>query len=258
MYYRGIFFRYAGGKHHLIKKILPLIPPHKIYVEVFGGSAELLFRKPKSKIEVYNDIDGSLVNLFEVVRNRFPEFMEKAQWLLYSRQLYTMFAKNERIDDPVERAVRTFYLYDASFGGMKSSSWGFGRSLPLPTIFFNKLKKLNKIHKRLQKVYIDCLDFRRCIKNWDSPETFFFMDPPYRGVTQANKICFTDKDYEDLAEICKHIRGKFLITLNDNPWFEALFSQFRIVKETTQLSSKKPVGQKREYYTHLLIMNYEL
>jgi len=104
----GQFFPYLGGKTFLIKKLLSLVPPHEIYVEVFGGSAELLFRKEPSKIEVYNDIDGELVNLFEVVRNRFNEFLEKARWLLYSRELLNRLQKPA--EDPVEQAVRTFYL----------------------------------------------------------------------------------------------------------------------------------------------------
>jgi len=101
----GQFFPYLGGKTFLIKKLLSLVPPHRVYVEVFGGSAELLFRKEPSKIEVYNDIDGELVNLFEVVRNRFDEFLEKARWLLYSRELLTRLEKPA--EDPVEQAVIT-------------------------------------------------------------------------------------------------------------------------------------------------------
>jgi len=102
----GIFFKYLGGKHFLLKELLKRIPPHDVYVEVFGGSADLLFHKPPSKIEVYNDIDGDLVNLFEVVRNNFDEFHEKAKWLLYSRQLNDEWRKQPMPNDKIERAVR--------------------------------------------------------------------------------------------------------------------------------------------------------
>ncbi|MCK4243397.1 DNA adenine methylase, partial [Candidatus Bathyarchaeota archaeon] len=59
-----------GGKFNLLKTLLPLIPPHHIYVEVFGGAANLLLNKPPSPVEVYNDIHGELVNLFLMVRDK--------------------------------------------------------------------------------------------------------------------------------------------------------------------------------------------
>jgi DNA adenine methylase len=258
----GQFFPYLGGKTFLIKKLLSLVPPHEIYVEVFGGSAELLFRKEPSKIEVYNDIDGELVNLFEVVRNRFDEFLEKARWLLYSRELLNRLEKPA--EDPVEQAVRTFYVYNCSMLGQKGTGWRFTRKIGRPKTFRNKLEKhLHKIHERLRNVYIDQLDFRRCIRNWDTAETFFFMDPPYRGTAQANQIAFTDQDFEDLADICKTIQGKFLITLNDDPFIRETFSMFQIepfdsyfsARPVTRMMPLRREGRGR--YTHVLIRNYD-
>ena len=74
---RLCFFPYIGGKYNLLKALLPLVPRHHIYVEVFGGAANLLFNKPPSPVEVYNDIDGELVNLFLVVRDRSKDFVER-------------------------------------------------------------------------------------------------------------------------------------------------------------------------------------
>ena len=68
-------------------KLLPLIPEHACYVEVFGGAAALLLNKPPSPMEVYNDADSELVNLFEVVRDDVDAFVKQADWLLYSREL---------------------------------------------------------------------------------------------------------------------------------------------------------------------------
>jgi len=58
-----------GGKGKMVKKLLPLIPQHKIYVEVFGGGASLLFAKEPSPVEVYNDLNSDLVNFFRVLRD---------------------------------------------------------------------------------------------------------------------------------------------------------------------------------------------
>jgi len=74
------FFPYLGGKHFLVKKLLPLIPPHMCYVEVFGGAAALLFAKPSRTTEAYNDLDSDLYNLFVVVRDRKKESLERLEW----------------------------------------------------------------------------------------------------------------------------------------------------------------------------------
>ena len=79
--------RWYGGKGNMVKKLLKLIPEHKIYVEVFGGGASLLFAKEPSPIEIYNDIDEGLVNFFRVLRDpeKFGKFYAKAVLTPYSR-----------------------------------------------------------------------------------------------------------------------------------------------------------------------------
>ena len=76
---RLCFFPYIGGKYNLLKTLAPLIPPHEIYVEVFGGAANLLLNKPPSPVEVYNDVDGEIVNLFLVVRDSPKDFVERSK-----------------------------------------------------------------------------------------------------------------------------------------------------------------------------------
>ena len=84
---RLCFFPYIGGKYNLLKALLPLVPSHHIYVEVFGGAANLLLNKPPSPVEVYNDVDGDIVNLFSVVRDRRDEFIRRFKLVLYSQDL---------------------------------------------------------------------------------------------------------------------------------------------------------------------------
>lgn len=78
------FFPYIGGKFYLLEKLISVIPEHKTYIEVFGGAGSLLINKSPSKIEVFNDIDGDLINPFMVVRDKPREFVKKFRWLLYS------------------------------------------------------------------------------------------------------------------------------------------------------------------------------
>ena len=256
----GQFFRFFGGKTRLIKHLLPLVPTHKIYVEVFGGSAELLFSKPRSFLEVYNDIDGELVNLFEVVRNKPLEFIEKAEFLVYSRELQERWRRAKPPEDPVEWALRTWYIYQTTFAGKRFSGWAFARKVNQVKSFRPRLDRISKLHKRLEAVHIDHLDFRRCLKNWDSDKSFFFLDPPYRNVTHSNLRKMSDVDYHDLAEICKKLEGKFLLTVNDDPLFHKLFKWFTISKFACETSgqgiTRKYPAKHRARYQNLFIRNY--
>jgi len=125
------FFPYLGGKHFLVKRLLPLVPPHEVYVEVFGGAAALLFAKDRSPVEVYNDVDKELVNLFTVVRDRKDKFLKRLEWLPYSRELYYRFMADidaGKITDPVERAAAFYYCMRSSFSGRWHARWAFGRA----------------------------------------------------------------------------------------------------------------------------------
>lgn len=174
--------------------------------------------------------------------------MKRARWLLYSRELNKRFA-NLSVEDDVERAVRTWYVYQTSW----VMGWPFSKRDSFPSIFQRKLNyTLKKIHERLLRVYIDRLDFRRCIKNWDSPETFFYLDPPYRKTDQANPYKLSDEDYKDLAEICHKIQGKFMMTLNLDPFLQSLFKDFNIIYETTPLSILVTPEKKRRRYHHMI------
>jgi DNA adenine methylase len=120
-------FQFPGGKFYLIKKLLPLIPPHEVYVEVFGGAAALLFNKPPSKVEVYNDINSELVNFFHVLRDdvRWKILQEKLLLTPYSREEFELACREESGVDDVERARRFYVRIQQSFSG-KGETFGYG------------------------------------------------------------------------------------------------------------------------------------
>jgi len=88
------------GSFYLLDKLLKLIPSHETYIEPFGGSAKLLLNKPPSKVEIYNDADIRLANLFYVVSNEatFNEFYEKVNRLVYSRVLLKELYSNIEVE----------------------------------------------------------------------------------------------------------------------------------------------------------------
>jgi DNA adenine methylase len=224
------FLPIPGGKWYLSRHLLKMIPPHTTYVEVFGGGAVLLLRKPPSPAEVYNDIDGDLVNLFRVVRDeeKFKRFYELVSWTLYSREEFNYakeMLKREDLSD-VERAYYYFLAICQSFGG-RAEVWGYRiKSIEGGTkAWFNRKGWLEAIHRRLANVQIENDDFRNIIPRYDTSETFFYLDPPYYPLTYSKgtmKYPLSVEDYEDLFNLLLGIKGKALLSGFPHPAYQVL------------------------------------
>jgi len=255
---------YMGGKQNLVPRLIPLIPDHVAYVEVFGGGAALLLNKPPSPLEVYNDIDGELVNLFEIVRNRPDDFVKHASFMLYSRELYekwhTELKENKVPEDPVERAFRFWYLVRSSFAAHPYKGWAFCETADRNRAesVWNALVDLKPIHERLKHVEIDHLDFERLIKNRDSPETFFFLDPPYLDAEEYRMGVFTIEDHQRLLKTLQGCKGKWLMTTGNHPDIRRLFKEYGMILANTSLAVPKVIGGEREKLGHLIVANYPL
>lgn len=151
---------WIGGKRRLAKHILPLFPAHECYVEPFCGAAALYFLKTPGKIEVINDINGELVNLYRVVKHHLEEFVRQFKWALVSRQIYKwlQITPEETLTD-IQRAARFYYLQKQAFGG-KVAEHSFGTSTTSPPRF-NLLRieeELSAAHLRLSRTVIEHMD----------------------------------------------------------------------------------------------------
>ncbi len=124
------FLSWVGGKSRLAPVIVKQFPEHKTYVEVFGGAAWVLFRKEPSHVEVYNDINGDLANLFRVVKHRPSALVERLSLILYSRESYKEFVGEwkERPTDEVDRAASFIYVVRSAFGAKPAGGWAYGKT----------------------------------------------------------------------------------------------------------------------------------
>ena len=213
-----------GGKGPMTAKLLKLIPPHRIYVEPFGGGASILFAKEPSQIEVYNDLDSGLVNFFRVLRD--PKKFEKLHRLVYltpySREEYCFCRDTwQQCEDDVERAYRWFVVARMSFSGRFGSSWSFGVTKSCRGMagkcsqWLTTIEYLPEIHRRLMQVQIEHRDFREIFKIYDTPDTFFYCDPPYVPDTRRGgqyKHEMTLQDHQELVEILLQIKGKVILS----------------------------------------------
>ena len=252
------FLQYIGGKSMLVRSLLPLIPPHKCYVEVFGGGAQLLFAKEPSKVEIYNDIDGRLVNLFRVARDHSQEFQRRLEQLPYSRRIHEELRTEPETGDLLEDAVRFYYVTRGSFGGEYGTGWSYGTVKNEAKQYFAVMSQLGLVSKRLENVQIEELDFRECIKRYDRPWTLFFCDPPYYGV-KAYKYSFNEKDHEDLAKLLRRVKGKWLLTYNDHPRIRHLYAGFPLLVKKLSIQGALVKDKKsRHTWDQLIIANYKL
>ncbi len=227
---------WIGGKRRLADRIFPLFPRHSCYVEPFAGGAALYFLRPvPAEVEVLNDINGDLVNLYRVVQHHLEEFVRQFKWALSSRQVFKWLQETrpETLTD-IQRAARFYYLQQSAFGGrVDSQSYGTATTQPPGLNLLRIEEALSAAHLRLSNTYIEHLSWGECIRRYDRPHTLFYMDPPY-WQTEGYGVTFGFEQYEEMAELLGQIRGKAIISLNDHPDIRRVFGQYHI--ESTDIT----------------------
>lgn len=253
----GSLIPYFGGKTRLAKRIIEKIPSHGCYVEVFAGSATVLFSKEPSKAEVLNDFDRELVTFYRVIKHHPLEFHRQFELSLVSRD---EFARLQQVPPDtltdVQRAVRYFYLQKNSFGG-KVTGQTFGTSTTRgPQLnLFNLERTIHDAWIRLGQVTIERLDFRKLIPKYDRPHTFYFLDPPYWQIP-GYRHDFVEQDFHDLAETLSGIQGRFLMTINDTVEVREIFKRFTIEEVQLRYSMSRSDKARGKEHTELLVANY--
>lgn len=213
--------RYHGGKWRLAPWIIQHFPPHRVYVEPFGGAASVLMRKPRSYAEVYNDLDGEIVNLFRVLRSdRADELVRLLRLTPFARAEFVL--SYEPDDDPVEQARRTVVRSFMGFGSnAHNQATGFrsntNRSHTTPAHDWrNYPDAMETMVERLRGVVIENRDAREVIAQHDSPETLHYVDPPYpfgtrnRGPDYAYEM--SDDDHRALADVLRSVHGMVVLS----------------------------------------------
>ncbi|MDZ5448914.1 DNA adenine methylase [Labrys sp. ZIDIC5] len=245
--------RWHGGKWRLAPWILKHLPPHRVYVEPFGGAASILLRKERSYAEVYNDLDDEVVGLFRVLRD--PGQSERL-----SRELeLTPFARTEFLsayehtDDEVERARRLIIRAFMGFGSNAHSSQQKGhrstgfrgnssRSGTTPaTDWRNYPAALPALIARLAGVVVENRDAKLVMATHDGPTTLHYVDPPYLPETRArgNKYDLawrmyrhelTPADHEELLVFLCELEGMVVLSGYPAPLYDELLPDWRRIE----------------------------
>lgn len=250
-------FPYVGGKTNLAQWIISKIPQHTVYVEPFGGSAAVLLNKPRSTVEVFNDLDGDVVHFFEVVRERPDELAEWCRRTPFSEELHNRWVRQfynaERPDDPVERAGRWMFLRYTQFGGKYSGPSGFKRDTPrceqgASSPWRDAPNRVDAVCERLQGVSIQNADYSEVIDRYDSPETVFYADPPYLGKEDTYRV--DEFGHADLAAQLEEIEGYALVSYTDRP--DSLYSDWLELSREFGHDAGNRTGHTKEVTERLL------
>ena len=185
--------RYHGGKWKLAPWLQLFFPPHRIYVEAFGGGASVLLRKPRVYGEVYNDLDGEVVNVFQVLRDRGPELQQALALTPFARAEFKR--SYEPSPDPLEQARRTIARSFMGFGSAAATGENSGfransnRSGTTPAHdWANHAEAVPALIDRLRGVVIENRDAMAVATHHDTPETLHYFDPPYVHSTRSGKV----------------------------------------------------------------------
>lgn len=219
---------WIGGKRRLADLLLPRFPDHRCYVEVFAGGAALYFMRSPAEVEVINDVNGDVINLYRVVKSHLEEFVRQFKWALSSREVFkwTQDTPPETLTD-IQRAARFYYLQHHAFGGKVSGqTWGTATTAP-PINLLRIEESLSAAHLRLAGAYIEHLDWAACMERYDRPHTLFYCDPPY-WETEGYGVPFPWTEYERLAQRLRTLKGKAIVSINDHPDIRREFAEFQM------------------------------
>lgn len=219
---------WMGGKRRLAKHILPIFPEHTCYVEPFAGGGALFFmRDEPAKVEVLNDFNGELVNLYRVVQHHLEEFVKQFKWALISRQMF-QWEKTKRPETltDIQRAARFYYLQKQAFGGkVDGQTFGVATTTAPKLNLLRIEEELSAAHLRLSRVYVENLHWADCIARYDRPHSLFYLDPPY-WETAGYGNPFGIEEYVRIAEVMRTAQGKSILSINDHPDIREIFEGF--------------------------------
>lgn len=254
--------RYHGGKFRLAPWILEHFPDHRIYVEPFGGAAGVLIQKDRAYSEVYNDLDGDLVNFFRVVQN--PEQRQQ----LVQACVLTPYARAEfdlawqPAADPVERARRLIIRAQMGFGSAGATKGTTGFRIDTKReyetaqhVWAQYPASLSSLGQRLTGVMIENRPALDVIGAHDSPETLFYVDPPYVHDTRCRVSMKTargyrhemsDEDHVALLERLKDVQGMVLLSGYPHPLYEQHLSSWERREKVARISGGRGTAKRIE------------
>ena len=235
--------RYHGGKFRIAPWIIGRFPPHQRYVELFGGAASILLQKPRSCSEVYNDLDGDIVNVFRVLQDPVSRdrLIELCALTPYSRAEFDR--AHEETADPVDAARRTIFRAQAGYGSASATAKvrsGFRhdseRSKTAAHVWAEYPSFIAAFAERFTGVIIEQRLAIELIPLRDSDQTLFYADPPYLHSTRCRTVGsgggyrheMTDEQHVQLLQTLLSCEGAVVISGYQSDLYTDMLSGWRL------------------------------
>lgn len=242
--------RYHGGKFRMALWVMQYFPPHRCYVEPYGGAAGVLLQKARSYAEVYNDLNGELFNFFSVLRD--PVLRER----LAVQLVLTPYSRQEFLDaskpclDPVERARRLCVRSHMSFGsgGASGAQTGFRSDTKreystAQHVWAQYPDSIAVLGARLCGVLLENQDALKVMTAHDASSTLHYVDPPYMQSTRKVKRSYADEmsleQHEEMLGTLRSLKGFVVLSGYANALYDDLLTGWRRVETQSFASSDR-------------------
>lgn len=253
--------RYHGGKYRLAHWIIAQMPNHTCYTEVFGGAAGVLLQKPRAYAEVYNDLDGDIVNLFKVLRDADlrNELIEQLVLTPYAREEF-MNAWSVATTE-VEKARRTIIRAQMGFGSAGATKGITGFRIDTKrqygtaqSLWVDYPEHLGFIGQRLSGVLIENRPAVQVLKDHDAISTLHYVDPPYVHDTRysgakSGRIYrheMDDKDHLDLLHTLLELEGMVMLSGYPSDLYDDTLNGWKRVDTKARISSGRGTDTRTE------------
>lgn len=253
--------RYHGGKYRLAHWIIAQMPNHTCYTEVFGGAAGVLLQKPRAYAEVYNDLDGDIVNLFKVLRDADlrNELIEQLVLTPYAREEF-MNAWSVATTE-VEKARRTIIRAQMGFGSAGATKGITGFRIDTKrqygtaqSLWVDYPEHLGFIGQRLSGVLIENRPAVQVLKDHDAISTLHYVDPPYVHDTRysgakSGRIYrheMDDKDHLDLLNTLLELEGMVMLSGYPSDLYDDTLNGWKRVDTKARISSGRGTDTRTE------------
>lgn len=247
-------FNYMGNKSSMVETLVSSQPPHRVYVEVFGGTMAYLLNKPKSEIEIYNDFNSHLTNLHEIIRTRKNDFISEVKKLYISEDTYKRFYLEPTVEgNELESAVRYFYIMCLCHLGKFTGGFKVIPQVSYVNTFENKIEIIENIYRRIKNVIITNKSYDKIITANNKEDTYIYCDPPYvSSETYYEKLAgsFNESEHIKLRDILKAHKGTWMLSYENSDLVRDLYSEYHFISLSKYRQSK---GQDAE---EIIVTNY--
>lgn len=250
--------RYPGAKWRIADWIIEHFPSDyekMVYLEPFAGSGAVFFNKLPGCVETLNDMDGDVVNLFRILRERPGDLKHVLELTPYSREEYNLAF--EPCEDPLERARRFMVRTTQAIGAKMDGKCGWRNHKQtkiggtackwngIPDTIDAAAKRLKGDTTHL--VQIERMDALRLIRRYNTPEALIYLDPPYMRSTRKSgrlyRFEMTDDQHQEMLELITHTRAKVVVSGYVNDLYAKYLSEWNMYQTETHTTSAEVVKE---------------